>query len=440
MKFKKFSIYAIFLSPLLVILYYWWLNSGFTFQSRLGTILISTGRLAGLWGTYFILIQFVLRARIQPVEKIIGFMQMDRLHKKNGYLAIIFLILHPIFLVIGYSVSSGKSILDQFIQFVALYDKVLDALIGLILFVTVVVTSVYIVRKKMQYHWWYWVHLATYLAIFLAFGHQLINGEDFVTNPNFAYFWYALYAFVFGSLLYWKIIRVIVMYLKHHFYIDQVVQETYDTTSLYIKGCGIDKIKYEAGQFAFIRIMNKQLWWDVHPFSISCAPNGEYIRFTIKSVGDYTKQISRVTTGTRVIMDISHGEFTLKQAKSNKLLFIAGGVGITPLKAMIEATDKYKSNVLIFANKTENDIILRSELDKLVSDQRLKVHHVMSSDPNFSGLKGFVTVSLIEQTVPDFKERDIFVCGPPVMMNLLIPALREAGISQEQIHSEEFSL
>ncbi|MDQ3099040.1 MAG: ferredoxin reductase family protein [bacterium] len=433
----KLIVYTLCLSPIFVILISWWSNSSWQSAS---SVFISLGRVYGLLGTYFILIQFLLRARIQPFEKIIGFMQIDRIHKKNGYIAITLLLLHPIFLLIGYSLNSRISIIDQFLIFISRFDGVLNAFIGLVLFIVVICTSVYIVRRKMPYHWWYFVHLLTYLAIFLAFGHQLTNGEDFIANPAFAYFWYFLYALVFGATLYWKIIRVGMMYVKNRFYIAEVVKETYDTTSLYIKGRHVDSIQYQAGQFAFIHILNKDLWWDVHPFSISCAPNGEYIRFTIKSSGDYTRKIPDVVVNTPVILDMPHGEFTLSQAVTRKLLFIAGGVGLTPLRAMLESAGKDFDSVLIFANKTDADIILRSELEKLSVENSVPIHHVMSGDPNYPGLKGYVTIPLLEQTVPDFKERDIFMCGPPVMMKLVIAALREAGVNDNLIHSEKFSL
>jgi predicted ferric reductase len=439
-KNSRLLIYAACLSPLAVIFYFWWINSGFSSGQPLGSVLISIGRLCGLLGVYFILIQFSLRARIQPAEKIIGFMHIDKIHKKNGYIAISFLVLHPIFLTFGYAFLSRKSILDQFIIFIFQYEDVMNAFFGLSLFILVICTSIYIVRKKLPYHWWYFIHLCTYLAIFLAFGHQLHNGEDFVANPIFGYFWYFLYALVFGATLYWKIIRVGLMYYNHRFYVADVVNETYDTTSLYIKGRDMGSISYKAGQFAFIHILDKQLWWDVHPFSISCAPNGEYLRFTIKASGDYTRKIPMVKINTPVILDMPHGEFTLAQAVTKKLLFIAGGVGLTPLRAMLEAAGTEYDSALVFANKTEADIVLRSELEKLSDENNVPIYHIMSGDPQYPGFKGYVTISFLEQTVPDFKERDIFICGPPVMMKLVIAALLESGMDSNRIHSEEFSL
>ncbi len=267
---------------------------------------MSLGRLCGLSGTYFILLQFLLRARIQWLENAIGFMTIDRLHKKNGYLAISLLLAHPVLLTWGYAINGRKSLFAQIILFIFNYEDVFKALLGLILFIAVVATSIYIVRRKMPYHWWYFVHLVTYLAIILAFGHQLTNGEEFVSNPAFSVFWYLLYVIVFGSIFYWKIVRVGVMYYKHRFYVADVVKETADTVSLYIKGKNIDSIKYTAGQFAFVHILSKELWWDVHPFSISCVPNEKYIRFTIKASGDYTRRMPEVKINTPVVLVLHH--------------------------------------------------------------------------------------------------------------------------------------
>ncbi len=440
MKNLRILIYLVCLSPILVILYFWWSNSDFALNAHIGTILTSMGRVCGLLGTYFILLQFLLRARIQPIEKIIGFMQIDRLHKKNGYLAISLLFLHPLLLTLGYSFTAKKSIVDQFLIFLFHYDDVLTAFLGLMAFLIVIGTSIYIVRKKMPYHWWYFIHLLTYIAIILAFGHQLSNGEDLIANPIFSIFWYLLYIVVFGATLYYKIIRVGYMYYKHRFYIADVVKETPDTVSLYIKGKNMESIQYEAGQFSFLHLLGKGLWWDVHPFSISCAPNGEYIRFTIKASGDYTKKVPLVPINTPVLLDMPHGEFTLNQADNKKLLFIAGGVGLTPLRAMLEAAGKSYDLALILANKTVADIILRTELEKLSKENAVPLFYVISGDPNYPGLKGFVSVPLIQQAVPDFLERDIFICGPPIMMKLVSSALIQEGVLPDRIHIEEFSL
>lgn len=230
------------------------------------------------------------------------------------------------------------------------------------------------------------------------------------------------------------------MYFKHRFYVSEIVRESHDTVSLYVRGKRIKDIRWEAGQFAFIHILSKELWWDVHPFSISCAPNGEYIRFTIKASGDFTRQIPDVPLNTPVLLDMPHGEFTLALAKRKKLLFIAGGVGLTPLRAMIERAGTAYDSVLIFANKTAEDIILKSELEKFTSENKVPVIHVMSGDPNYPGLKGYVTIPLLQANVPDFAERDIYICGPPIMMNLITKALTESGFPRAHIYTEEFSL
>jgi len=136
--------------------------------------------------------------------------------------------------------------------------------------------------------------------------------------------------------------------------------------------------------------MTSNGWWRAHPFSISAAPNGKYLRFTIKNLGDYTRLLQHVRVGTSVFVEGPYGVFTGATRTRPRVLFIAGGIGITPLRALLEELPAARGNLtLVYRASHENEVVFRNELDELASLRGATVHYLvgrrgsreMPSDP-----------------------------------------------------------
>lgn len=438
MVFIKVLISLIVLSPISIIVYFWYSTASFAFGGNSGDILSAIGRLFGLLLAFAVLLQLFLRSRISLLEKTVGFGFMNRIHKKNGYVVFVLLILHPLFLVLGYSQLVGNSLFTQLFLFLFTYQGVFKAFLALLIFLFVITSSIYMVRKKLPYELWYLIHLSTYIAILFAWDHQLTLGTDFAGNEWFVRFWYVLYIIVIGSILYWRIFRILFSFYTHKFFIAKVVKEATDTYSVYIEGKDLQKFHFIPGQFAFLRFLTKQTWFESHPFSFSQTNKHKSLRFTIKNSGNFTSIINQIPQGTNVLLDGPHGVFTLPEKPKRKLLFLAGGVGITPIRSLLEYANQ-KDAVLLYANKVETDIIFKSELEELAKSIGFKIEYVVSRNPKYQGLKGRITIELIKQRVPDFMKRDIFICGPRVMIDELVASLSPV-VSKSQIHTEVFEL
>lgn len=423
----------------IVIGMFWWPLSGTILFTSFGATLISLGRLAGLLGAYFVLAQLILIGRVIWVERLFGLDKLSRLHHWNGYLAISLLLIHPVLLTFGYSATTKASLYGQFLDFLYNYQWVFLAFLGLLIFVTTVGLSISIARKHFRYETWYSVHLFNYAAIALVYLHQLQNGTDFA-NRYFVYYWYALYIFVFGNLIIFRFVRPLYYTWRHQFRVSRIEHETHDTTSLYITGKHLDSFPIRAGQFMILRFLSKKFWWQAHPFSLSVAPNKDCLRVSIKNVGDFTSQVASITPGTRVLIDGPHGIFTQQVIRNNKLLFIAGGVGITPIRSLLEEIAGKKNCVLLYGSKTARDIIFKKELNTLAKSYGIKTYYIMSEDPGWKGEKGRVDRRAIERLVPDYKEREVFLCGPPPMMTSIIALFKEVGFPKNLLHYEKFSL
>lgn len=414
------------------------LTTGFS-----GTLL-SVGRLLGLLATFFALTQFMLMGRILWIERAFGLDRLASFHRLNGYMAITFIVLHPIFIVSSYAVASGRNYVVEYINTLIEHPYAWLALIAETLFVTVVISSIYIARKHLKFETWYYVHLMVYVAIALVPFHQFIHSPELAGSEVGRTYWIGLYVFVALNLLVWRFGTLAYNYFKFDFRVSRVVHETKTTTSVYIKANtkNLAAMNVQPGQFIMVRILHRKFWWQEHPFTVSWIPRGDELRLTIRSVGDYTSDIAGLQPGARVIVAGPFGRFTKQVASTNKRLLIAGGVGITPIRSLAEeAASNNTDTTVLYSNRNKSDVPLKKELDAISRSNNVEVKYIYSDAEARPGLlTGRVNGVMIKQLVPDFKTRDIYVCGPPPMMAAIIEDLHTLGVPHNQIHFEQFAL
>lgn len=404
---------------------------------------LAYGRLTGLLAAFGILLQIILAGRVKWVERTFGLDRLLQLHHIVGFGILAFLVAHPLLLVAGHSMQAGVTQREQWIDFLKNWPGVFAASAGFILMLFSFFFCLVIIRKRLRFETWYLTHWIFYIAIALAFSHQLLSGSDFTDNRYFAMYWKILYLFTFGNLIFYRVMRPIWFTLKHRFYVSRVVRETEDVCSVYIGGRNMKVFPVEAGQFMIVRFFAPGFRLEAHPFSVSCTPDGSSIRLTIKALGDYTRKIPDLKPGTKVYIDGPHGVFTLKKSASPKVMMIAGGIGVTPIRSLAgECVIAGKDTVILYANRNQASMVFSGEFDELVNKSKgsLRVIPVMNSDPGWSGEKGNVDIALIRRLVPDYENRDIFLCGPPPMMKMLVKNLLKAGVHSSRIHYERFAL
>lgn len=434
------AVYAILFGNALLIAGFWISHGNL---NKLGTTdgkLLAAGQMAGLSGAYLVMIQLLIMSRNPWLDGVFGRNRVTAAHRWVGFAAISLLITHFSLITVSYAMGYDNSIPDEFVSLVTTFPYVLWSATGLGILIVIGVASLRAVRRRISYENWYVIHVCTYLAISLAFLHQVIVGTDLSTDPAFRLYWIGLYIAVFGTLLTFRFGQPIAMSLRHRFRVEGVVAEGPGVVSLYLAGRDLDRLPVRAGQWFRLRFLTRRGWYQAHPFSISAAPNGRYLRFTIKDLGKDTKRLQRTRVGTRVFLEGPYGLFTSGTQTKARVLLIAGGIGITPLRALVEDLPAARGDLtLIYRATRPDDVVFREELDELAGLRGATIHYIVGkrgsrevpTDPFEPGaLRGLVT---------DLLDRDIYVCGPVGMMDSVLSGLRSLPVPDSQIHYERFA-
>jgi predicted ferric reductase len=241
-----------------------------------------------------------------------------------------------------------------------------------------------------------------------------------------------------GSEKTWKILKI--------------EPENHDTTSLYLEGYDERLANRRAGQWASIRVLRDDGWSEPHPFTISCAPEDEILRFTIKKAGVFTSSIQELEPGTPVRVEGPFGVFCRDIEKRQESAMIAGGVGITPFLSVL----RYFSNIrtknrvtLFWTNKTVEDVFAADELKEMTRELNLKVIHTISREkevekyfqaayPYVLYVPGYATRELLQEHL-DVTGTSFYVCGPPRMQESALKELEACGVDPKSVEREHFS-
>ena len=369
------TIYTIVVVGLFVVLYYF--DLPVTFESW--TYMI--GKYFGFLGLSMIVVQFVLSSRMRWLEKGVGYDRMLRWHKWNGKAALFTLLFHPGLVFYGPLLRAGVSFFDLFgyMTFGHWYGE-----IALLLIITVVVTTLYAHLIRLDYERWRWVHRLVYFIVTLGFMHSFAIGSDVLFDGHLFWYWIALLGIALYAMAYRYIWRPL-QYRNSTYIIDKIVEETHDVRSFYLKPKNGERMKYQPGQFAFTKIFSDAVSKEEHHFTLSSSTMWDEMTLTIKESGDYTSMLKNVKEGDRMAVEGPYGVCS-NVGMEGPFVFIAGGIGITPIMSMLRSADrtfagKVPKTLLLYANKTQADVAFKSELDQMAeSADWLDIAYVYSDE------------------------------------------------------------
>jgi predicted ferric reductase len=409
-----------------------WATSAAATGAAAGT-LAEIGRLCGLLGALLVLVELLLLARLPVLERAAGFERLLAWHRWNGRVCVTLLVAHASLIIVAYARADGRSIPGQVARLIEEFPGVITALAGLLLLLGVVITSAVLVRRRLRYETWYFLHLYAYLAVALAFSHQLATGTAFVGRPLARTYWTALYAGTLAAIVAFRILLPVARSLRHRLRVERVVAEAPGVVSIEVGGVRLERLGARAGQFFTWRFLTRKRWWEAHPFSLSAAPDGRRLRITVKGVGDHTERLAALPAGTRVIAEGPFGAFTAAARRRRGVAMIAGGIGITPVRALLE--EMTGDVAVVYRAVRPDDLVLRAELEELARRRGAALHYVVGDHREVE----LLSPDHLRRLVPDIAARDVYVCGPPAMTEATRASLARSGVPRRQIVTERFA-
>ncbi|HKS46549.1 MAG TPA: ferric reductase-like transmembrane domain-containing protein [Amycolatopsis sp.] len=416
------------------------LGNGITDLAAPGGLLIGLGRLTGLYGALALVFQLVLVSRLPWLEARLGLDRLTGWHRWSGFWVLWLLLAHVVFITLGYSAQSNTTFLPQLGTIVFDLDDTLLAAIAFVLLILLGATSARMVRRRLRYENWHLVHICAYGVVVLAFLHQITIGRDFTNSQMGRIYWWSLYGGALAAVLLSRVALPLYRNLRHRLRVVSVVRESPSVVTVWIGGRRLDRWPARAGQFFLWRFLMEKRWREAHPYSLSAMPDGKYLRITVKALGDGSQWLQQVQPGTRVFAEGPYGAFTTRQRVRRHALLVAGGVGVTPIRALLEEFARTRQNVVvIYRASRRQDAILVNELHQLARVCGARLHVVLGSSAAVGRFGPMLGARHIVAMVPDVRDRDVFVCGPPPMTNVVNRALFVLGLPASQLHSERFA-
>lgn len=407
-------------------------------------------RILGLVGLSFLSIQLLLSSRIPFLERGYGLDKLIRLHRGIGTAALVLLLAHGLFDPIGMLVNYGElfyMLPDDWARLLGL-----TALLGVLL---TGLTAIFRRVLNMPYEKWKNLHRFNYVVVPMVLLHSLVLGTT-IRYSLLAQILYGIavasYLGTVGYRLKTWIDRKLSTYT-----ITQVETISYDTISLTMEG---PPLKRKAGQFVMIQSFRNNRPGPTHPFTISSPPDGK-LRVAVKSVGDFTsREIPAMNPGDIVRVEGPFGIFTLDQIPDGAdILFLAGGIGITPFIAMLGSlaeSDSTRQIRLVWGNKQIRDISFLAELQSCLARlPGLKIRHVFSEVKTVDQLgtipellrheriaisTGYIDQEVVRAQLAELDDPWIMLCGPVKMLNLTRSSLGKLGVQAGKIFFERFDL
>jgi len=419
----------------------------------------AVGNLCALVGLPLLVVMVALGTRLPGVERLWGLDRMLRFHKLLAKGVVALFLAHAALRTLKFSMVSGKGWDWSFLITADLTARHLAmgrfALYGLVALSGLAVVGSWL----LPFRAWKAPHLLLYPVVALGFAHAQLIGDD-IAKPPYNIVWYALAAALAGVVAY-RVVYRIRRDTRSTWLLEKIERETHDTTSILLERAEGSRA-YDArqpGQFSLLRIRDELGWGDPHPFTISCMPTAEQLRYTIKRVGRFTAAVPSLPQYTPVLCEGPYGVFCPNLKGERNIVMIAGGVGVTPFLSAIRHAHRAAPNTritLVWNNKTRSDIIAAAELAELTRHLWLRVVHVLSrederadlppDDPpehsDWTGVfyaRGHITANLLKKHVEP-EGASYYLCGPKKMQRFVLRQLRQAfGVKARQVKRERFS-
>ena len=391
--------------------------------------LLRGGKLLGIGAALLFVGQLLLTARLQSLNRLVG---MDRLvlaHKYNGILLALLALAHPLFVFAPEELTT-----------LPLEKAFWPEMVGAVLLMGIFYMAAAALFKKelgLPFHLWMVGHkIGGALLLTALFVHLLFSSETFEQGvPRYA-------GLALGVICLWLFFmrRTRFLHRPATWVVSSVSPAGSRATRFTLAPDTPRSFQYLPGQFAFLSFPSSMVSPEAHPFTIASAPTTpNTLEFIIGKNGDWTAGIDCIREGERVLVEGPYGLFThLGLEKNTPLIFIAGGIGITPILSMmryINTENSPQEITLIWSNRCNDALFNAEELAAMKQKlPHLSIHLIFSGAPENDEL----TPKKLREYIGNQPTAHLFICGPPPMMVAVQAMLKGIGIPKRRVHTETF--
>ncbi len=395
----------------------------------LETPLLSISQLFSLVGTTLLSVNFILAIRSRLVENAFdGLDKVYKVHHITGALAYVFLLSHPVLLIINAIFQQAPTAIYIFPGSDLSYNFGIGALFFLTL---MLILTLFI---KLPYNLWKITHKFMGFVLILAIFH-IVNIKSDVARYAPLRYW-ILFLLISGLISYlYKLIFYRFLGPKFRYKVVKITK-AFNIIELILKPTN-KVLSYQPGQFVFIKTVNSKISQEEHPFSISSPNNETNIRLSVKKLGDFTSQLENIKTGDLLDLYGPYGKLYERFYSGKDIICVAGGIGITPFLSLLGSIPNASNRKvwLFYSVRSGSESYKNDEPGKLSNLKKDFKYELWKSDT-----RGLITVSYIQSVVGKINNKLIYLCGPRGMMSSLTRQFVGNGVSTDNIIFEDFSL
>jgi predicted ferric reductase len=394
------------------------------------------GRLVGVVTAVLMMSQVLLASRAPWIDRVIGHDRAIARHATLGSYAILLMFVHLSLIVTATSRELSQGLVEAFFGLSSGNLWIAAAEIAAGLFALVLATSLFGAFRAWHYETWHTIHRVVYVAIAIAVPHQFLDGETFRRGGVAWLFWFTFYVIAFGSFVAFRMVRPLVLTANHRARVASVTTEADGSTTVDIQGRMLRGLGAKPGQFLLWRFYTPKLFWQKHPYSLSSAPHGDHVRITVKPSGHGSRAVAHVRPGTVVTFEGPLGIFTHDARARNGIVLIAAGIGITPIRALLEHVLPGEPCVVVVRVRSLDEAPLLHEVRALARDRSADLKVLVGPRGDTWGTPD--EPASIASLVTDPSDVDVFVCGPLAWARQVEADALAAGVAPGAIHRERF--
>ena len=390
-------------------------------------------QLTVLWSVTLMVVAMLAVVRAHALEPLFGGLDRAvRFHRVLGPLAIALLIVHAVFLALA-ALQSGTSIGDLFIPFWSASARSMDILAFYLIFLLGALAY----DRRLSYERWLTVHRLIGVAFLGGAFHAAIEPgtiADFEPLRT----WMEILMLAGGAAWLYRVLLFNRLGPRYRYRLQRVVSHESNIIDLVMRPVE-RRMMYEPGTFVFLRVPSMEgQQTELHPFSLSSSPVDRDLRLSIRTVGDFTRRLPSLESGTDLEVYGPFGGFTAHRfAPFRRLVCIGAGIGITPFLGMLAFelnNHDFRRIWLYYVVHGDRDAVYDAEIRESYLATESYIDYVLWP----TARRGRITAAQVASDVAPLEGYAVMLCGQVAFISDLARQFRAVGVPRDRIITEEF--